>query len=901
MFKKIILAFMLGIFGTIYFAQYDAWTHKKIIQLMQKVARESLGGNFSGTIQSISFFSPSIVLQDVEMLPTDSVAWSWRCKKCEITCSWLQLLFKGTLDQHMTIDGFECTSRMQDAHLSLEPHLMAMMEQSFVPFSTELKSVIFKNGFFCADDQEAEVELMVWFNSSSLRIGKHIKTTMSIGDGEITHKKNKYIEKIGIDVSLVTTFIADALDANIQVAGTCVLSHMGNQGACYVSGVWNGDRARFAVRNAYNAVMVDPLIITEREIRAHGHFPLAYALQCMRNSLTDQAINGTAHFSVKMGRDALHKIDGQLVVEDVAINQFTLCDVGKIIFERHYDDWKMRLVLSRNSQECKGTGHWHQAECKGEISISNSTDLSTKAFNYWRIKHNHFFARITADQEAVQGNFQATATHTLSAVEHCVKGLLSCDYKTCNAQGSIDTDEFDGTVIVDPEIMLRNFSYKDKDKKDLVLLRSINATQQIHGSISFPFVRSILNNVLHYDLQGEGSLDIVAHIAMPEITADIALKDATIRLPQTYNFIDGFSAHCVYNATQKLLTGENIHLSLHTGKVSCLRATSYFDSQGLLQFMHAPFVLDRCLLNINKDLFAIVSGDLLFAKQNALPSQVSGHILIDKAQLKENLFSGIIQKQLLSYTHSVFAVPDVPLHCDLAVETKSAIRVDTGFFKTNAHVNLRVKKEDHEPAVTGSIVLHSGTLNFPYKPLYISTGIITFTPEQLFDPTIEFIARNKIKKYDVSLQIEGSLLTHHIALDATPPLSEEQIVGLLLVGSEENSLNAMMPALIVQNLKSLIFSNNQLSFFDKYFKPLLGSLHINLVPSFTDQTGRGGLRGVLEITVDDRWRAVIQKNFSLTEDTKFELEYLFSDDITFRAIRDERRDLGGEVEMRWKF
>ena len=171
----------------------------------------------------------------------------------------------------------------------------------------------------------------------------------------------------------------------------------------------------------------------------------------------------------------------------------------------------------------------------------------------------------------------------------------------------------------------------------------------------------------------------------------------------------------------------------------------------------------------------------------------------------------------------------------------------------------------------------------------------------MFDPAIELVARNKIKKYEVSLQVEGSLSTHHIALDSTPPLSEEQIVGLLLVGAEEHSLNSMMPALIVQNLKNLIFSNNQSSFFDKYFKPLLGSFNINLVPSFTDQTGRGGLRGALEITIDDRWRAVIQKNFSLTEDTKFELEFLLSDDITLRAIRDERRDLGGEVEMRWKF
>ena len=89
---------------------------------------------------------------------------------------------------------------------------------------------------------------------------------------------------------------------------------------------------------------------------------------------------------------------------------------------------------------------------------------------------------------------------------------------------------------------------------------------------------------------------------------------------------------------------------------------------------------------------------------------------------------------------------------------------------------------------------------------------------------------------------------------------------------------------------------------DRSFKGLFNPLkHIHLVPSFTDQTGRGGLRGAVEIEVNDRWRALIQKNFSLTEDTRFEVEYSLSDDVTLRGIRDERRDLGGVVEMRWKF
>jgi len=546
---------------------------------------------------------------------------------------------------------------------------------------------------------------------------------------------------------------------------------------------------------------------------------------------------------------------------------------------------------------------------KGEFNLKNSTDLSSKMFSYWRIKPNSFSAHVTVNNGTITGSCDAVATHTLNDVVHKSNSSFSYVQGLLNTQGSINENHFSVAMSLSPQFALHHCTYTDKDNKPLITLQENNddlsspglRQAPLVGSIAFPFVRSLINSTMQYDVQGEGALDVVATVCPTEIVADIALNDATIRLPQTYNFIDGFKTHFVYNITDRSAVIEDSNLSLYTGTINCLRANFHFDSHGKLMFAHAPCVLNGCLLNIKKDLFTIVSGNILFAKSLQTDARVDGHILIEKSQLKENLFSGIIQKQLLSYTHSAFTVPDMPLNYDLTIETKSPIVVDTGFLQTNAHVNLRAYKDAGDPRVAGTIALHAGTLNFPYKPLYISKGVITFYPDQLFDPTIELSARNKIKKYDVSLQVDGSLLNHHIALDATPALSEEQIVGLLLVGAEEHSLNSMMPALIVQNLKSLIFSNNQLSFFDKYFKPLLGSFNINLVPSFTDQTGRGGLRGALEINVDDRWRAVIQKNFSLTEDTKFELEFLLSDDITLRAIRDERRDLGGEVEMRWKF
>jgi translocation and assembly module TamB len=291
------------------------------------------------------------------------------------------------------------------------------------------------------------------------------------------------------------------------------------------------------------------------------------------------------------------------------------------------------------------------------------------------------------------------------------------------------------------------------------------------------------------------------------------------------------------------------------------------------------------------------------SKHPNTPTDVSGSVIIDRAYIKENVLSGTFHKNLLRYTGSPFASYQADTTCDVQISSRVPIQVKTPFLETAVRVNVQVKNTFKDPVVTGSINLLSGFLSFPYRPLYISKGAIYFLPHQLHDPSIELIAKNKIKKYNVGLQVTGSLENHQIALDASPALTDEQIVALLLVGSEEESLNVVMPALIMQNLQTIMFGYDQSSrSIDKIFTSLLKPFNrIHVVPSFSDKTGRGGLRGAIEIDVNDRWRALIQKNFSLTEDTRIEVEYLVSDDISVRAVANERRDVGAEVEMKWKF
>ena len=347
----------------------------------------------------------------------------------------------------------------------------------------------------------------------------------------------------------------------------------------------------------------------------------------------------------------------------------------------------------------------------------------------------------------------------------------------------------------------------------------------------------------------------------------------------------------------------HVHSALYRGQIDVHRAVMMFDDMYKLSYCYVPVVFQSCLLNFKKDLFAVFSGpmSLVYNKQGL--SQVKGHIVIERSQLKENIFSDAFQKNIFAFTSNVFETTITDMACDVHIQTKDPIRIETAFFQAQAKTALHIAGTVETPELSGSIELLSGSLFFPYKPLTITKGQIIFVPGQLHDPLIELVAKNTIKKFNVSLQVHGSMLQHDITLESSPTLTEEQIIALLLVGSQQDSLNIVMPALITQNITSLLFtSDHSPSKLNNFFKSLLKPLkNINFVPSFSDQTGRGGLRGTLEIDINERLKAMVQSNLSLSEDTKFEVEYLLSDDVSLRGIRNERCDVGTEVEMRWKF
>ena len=900
MIKKIIGALILGISITFFLAQFDPWTHRIIIAMCKKISHDYCGCDVECSIESVNFFVPSIVFANITTTSHEKDAWSWSCKRCEITCSWLQLLLTGQMDRHMVMDGFDCFSSVSGSQCAIEPYVMALLQESFLPIAVNFKSHMFRNSTFRLLDSSAGWSVSGDFTSFAFKVGNDIRGTFSLFDGVVMHKGRECVTQCSLDVAGFARLKEATYDLFLNVTGTARIPFLGEHDVCYVTGAWNAGRGRCAVRNTHNTFRIDPIIMTDKDIRFDAHVPLLFLARCGEYDQVYGDIQGTVYGVGRILFDEKGTVDGQVFAQDVVWNGYDLCTMSKMVFSRRNNRWKSSVMITRAGCEFVGNAYWDEEMERGKMVVRNNTSFSYSMAPYWRSMRNECTGMVVWDCDEAVALMQARVQHVVGSEKHCLTGAVRYAHGAVTAHGFVDMNYFEGRGIVQPEVSLERFVYKDSNDNHLIAIHELER-DQYKGTIGFSVVQQLLSAYAHCEVDGQGS--IVTHVRKQgdAFCADCVFEQGAIRIPQMYNFVDGMKACVEY----KPLRGEwNIHdgeISLHRGTITCSHASVYTDKQGGCMYVHAPILFDECLITIKKDLFAFMSGMVVCQKRDHEDASIAGHIIIDRAQLKENLFSDVVQKQLFSYTRSAFAVPNIPVVCDVSVETKAPVRVDTAFLQTNAHVRLQVRNTINDPAVSGMVTLQGGSLIFPYKPLYIHKGSLAFFPDQLCDPAIELVACNKIKKYDVTLQVAGSLLSHHSMLDATPPLSEEQIIALLLVGSEESLLNSMMPALVMQNIKKLIFSNNQSRFLEKYFKPLLRPFSIALVPSFSDQTGRGGLRGALEISVEDRWRAVIQKNFSLTEDTRFELEFFVSDDITLRGIRDERRDMGGEVEMRWKF
>jgi hypothetical protein len=909
MLKQLLFSFCCGLLSVLVIAHHDPWIKELVAERICQHAPELFAGKLACTCSDISLMRRTITLNNLYMQPINADEhWHWHADRLQVHCSLWEFFWYGTLDFYNEIDGLTVYIHVVDQKLDIAQHLEYLFRAPSSILYSFLQSLRMRNATVHLKDVQSDFYTHMTADIHVNKVANCFKTTIDLYDGGLRYQQRELFGQMGGSLQLDLFDGKPYLDMCLGGAASVAIAQLGPEAMpCQINCSWQHNRGIFSIKNVDHTFVIDPVIVKKDHngcaISVAAQMPLHYMWRMSREPLEDDyRMSGACSFELKYNDyNNRHNLHGHAVAQRIACNDVHIGSLAKMNFQLKDQAFEGDFYIQRTSGACAG-GNWQfdPRTLLGSLKLKNSARLSFSPEHDWRILPDDSTCAITLHEDKkVEISYDVKATHAKTNDTLNSAGSIIVDADDLHAHGTFDRATFNIHALHSPDILCKRIHIA---REQQTLLECEHDGAAYKGFIDVALIKEILKRYSQFNLQGEGQFNVLLKQDDGVYNADIHLDNGAIRLPRTYNFVNGFDAQVSVNQ-DRVVEVKDLVCTLHNGKLSsaCMRAA--FTQDFTLRSCYLPILIEQCLFNMENELFAMVSGDLLFCKKEQSSGLLQGNILLDRAQLKGNIFSDVFQKNMRSFTAHSFETGDDQVKCEVKIQTKNPIKIQTPFLITDARIDLLLNQTVRNPALTGSVQLQGGQLNFPYRPLYVSKGALHFMPGRLEDPLIELVAKNNIKKNNIVLQAVGSLQDHQITLESSPTLSEEQIISLLLVGSQEESLNVVMPALLMQNIKSMVFGYDQsTSAMSKYFNNFLKPFRrIHLVPSFVDQSGRGGLRGAIEIDISDRWRAIIEKNFSLTEDTRFELEYLFSDDISMRVVRDIRRDLIAEVETRWKF
>ncbi len=905
-FLQIAFVLFIGIKVFFYLLEHDQAFKSFIEENLKTIFAENFSCCLQGTLSKIDMLGGEIELHNVSTLSHDKGEWEWHARKFNLSFSWINIIATASFNLTVVLEQVKAQSRLKGSDIGIVHHLLRLMGGAEgIPIG--LQELHVTKGQFGLDDYEHDVHYTTRFNLHTYMNNKNIKVDLSALDGAIQKDQRQWCKDWSC---LAKIFIKNLEDptVSLQLQGNMLLSDLEvTKNYCSYNAAWQNDYGSFALQNGDDSFFLSlrDIQLTDKKNVA-GDLSLVTPLSFLQKNIVPDLAGFEGVGTVKahiVYNDKL-AIEGVLDVNNVAY-------AGNVI-------GSLQSTFNANNRSCSGDFYGGKSNDKivegvwsvnpetfdGNLHFSNTATIEIPALSYSILPKNSVLEADFLLSGSCSASFAVHADHAEKNMPIDLKGFVQGADCLYTVTGKFNELPFDGALNLMPAETVLQLNYQDLMGKNLFKVSTKKENwQQFEGCIDYQLMQNCIDFLFGTKIPGEGKFLFSGQLGS-EIALKIDTQNSNIRIPGIYNLIRGLNSVITFDIETRKMVIHSAKLELDRGAFECKRALIAFENDGAIAYSYFPCSLQKTVLALDKDFFALLSGHIIFTQGKNNTPHLQGSVIIDKAYMKKNIFSLAAQQQSFSFlTRSKVSSGDNQCNVDLTIQTKDSLHVKTSFLEANARLNIGIKGTLENPRVSGSLNLERGILGFPYKPLTITHAMIHFLPNQLFDPLVELVAKGMIRKYHVVMRCDGSLQNPHISFESTPPLTEEQIITLLLAGSEEGSLSLVVPSVIMQGMQNVLFGPEQSSSkLERYFKTLLGPLkHIRFVPKFFDPQGRGGFRGAIEIDVNDQLHGMIQRNFSLPEDIKLEVEYFFADDIAIRAIRDERGDFGGEVEMRWKF
>ncbi len=881
-------ALALGTLVSFGMMQQDPWLVGHTEKIMSRMLSETVGVPFTLKIERLSILTGQIVARSIRVASAKG-DWSFKAPTAVCNVSLFSLLRGKEIEAELIFVKPEITTLYENKKAAIEDPIRALIN---APPTIPLKLIRCAMQNFTLRITASFGELM-GVGSGSIEIGTNsVLTTIFLTDGSAKRFAQELAQRVSGLVT-VDVPIKDPESYKATVHVSCYHSPDLKK-RCIFYAEYKDRTASCSWYPEDRTLHIKGEHIRFNDEDVRGNVKSTGQLDALADYFPIRgewkSLHGTGSFEglVKIVADNV-EYEGTAHAEDIDYKGFTLANAMSSVKGTKQS---VGGLFTIDDPRIPLEGSWSYAiesdELKSHLQLTKPSTIIPQL----RIEKKNTSCDLTAKNGHLSLKIAAEAFNR-SKEKINIKGSMESDMSQATFKGSINQIGITGSCLLDP---LKLLQITGKDTKGRVILNLHDTGETLSGSGNFEALKDLLNTLTGYQLQGTGTL--VLKVQTSPLKIDVALEKAQIKLPSTYNFITGLKGSLEYDSALNLLKVQDVAVDLHKGRIILPHSCFMFNTAGDLEFAHIPFAFENLFVSWHKDLFATLSGHGTALYNNGRWIY-RGIAMIDKATLRGNLLSWQVQKDLVSTSgSSLLSFIDLAL----SLQTVAPVEVKTPFFQTKAQLNASLFGTASKPQMSGVIELHEGIFDFPYKPLYITSGKLFLNPVQPDDPLISLTAKNKIKKYAITMQVSGTLHQPKITLESSPALPEENILTLLLSGSDEGSLFAAMPHMVMLQLEHLLFgSGEKMSKAQQFFKNLLKPLkNVRFVPKMSDDQSNK-VQGAIEVDINDRLRAKAQNSLNLSDETQVEVEYSLTDDMSIKAVRDKEGGLGGELEMRWKF
>jgi hypothetical protein len=868
------VSFCLFLFMTFLFFHFffASLIKKKLITIF----RDELHAELQLTVWQEGFLFPKLIFRDVMIHPLEHE--KWHCKIFDIECSFtiFRLLTYWNIPLIVTVKGLNCVSAVEDQTIIFLDFCQTIFRLAPDFFKPTLQALLMSDCKTTLFDPKLDIQGSCSFNGNSISMTPdsfELHGAILLGTVGCTKRLDFVSDLTGV---VDGVFDKNTYKVTIQMKG--IFTDAAEP--FMFRGHYADNAGRFSLSTAYPYCFIDPIIYTKQTSKLSAKCSLAFLQHILQ---MPGFFDGIMNVQLQKETYKNQSLQGLLTLENGTLFDLPIIASLKMNIAEKQIAFSGPIITKTAFGNFEGNYTFDLATLSGQASLQQKGSMN---IDYLTSRHlfdntnGKLHCLFNKDEMCIIASGELI--HKLQQEKTCWKltnNLIFSDGML--VKGVLGSQEGYGLLLW-KDLVHGQWDILDNTQSVFSGIFDEAQPEQYHieSQCKGTFMKQWLQPYVdQYGIKTTATVSLSGDYVKKQATIDYTFFDGVCDIPSLSNGIIKARGNALVDFTKKEIVIPYFEALCTKGFLSSHNAHMYFNDTFCLESYTIPLSCTACGVSLYNVFDVVLSAHLLYHKKKEEKAcRLSGEVTLHQGILKNDtsFVSGMNDtiKDSLFEKHTIIQ--------NLHITSESPLRVDTEQLYTDVMLDITTSGTLFQPHMNGYIECVQGEILFPYKPLPISRGKLIFSGGTLQDAALELLAKDVVKNYAITMHAVGFLRDYTLLFDATPYLSQSQIFSLLLFGSDQESVSVFAPSLFSHNIK-------------------LGSFDIRFIPGFSDKSGRGGIRGALEIAVNKRLRAMIQKNFTLSEDTRFELEYTLTDAVTLRGIRDERRDVGGEIEFRWKF